>query len=137
MQNGDRYAVARVWQEDNRAGFRFMKPLDVDRVIAAQGGFAKRPLRLGIHLPVEVLTPVSSGEGVIVNLSQQGARMRTSVPLALDQPVRLRAEQLPEVRAKIRWRQGEQHGLVFDTTFALPEFALLTAALQCPALIAC
>ena len=136
MQNGDRYPVARVWQEGNEAGFRFIQPLDVDRVIAAQGSFPKRPLRVGIQLPVQIVTPGASGEACIENLSQQGARMSTSLPLALDQHVSVRASHLPEIRAKIRWRKGKQHGLVFETTFALPEFALLAAGLQCPALIA-
>ena len=136
MQNGDRYPVARVWQEGNEAGFRFIQPLDVDRVIAAQGSFPKRPLRVGIQLPVQIVTPTALGEACIENLSQQGARMSTSLPLALDQHVSVRASHLPEIRAKIRWRKGKQHGLVFETTFALPEFALLAAGLQCPALIA-
>ncbi len=137
MQNGDRHPVARIWQEGNHAGFRFLDPLDVDRAIAGQGDFPKRPLRIGIHLPVEVVSPLASGEGLIGNLSQQGARMQTTLPLAIDQPVRLRARHLPDIRAKVRWRKGEEHGLVFETTFALPEFALLAATLQCPALIAC
>ncbi|MEO1048141.1 MAG: PilZ domain-containing protein, partial [Pseudomonadota bacterium] len=75
----------------------------------------------------------------VENLSQQGARFSSSALFAIDQTVRIKAAdpsaQMPEVRAKIRWRRDEEYGVVFDDTLSLADFARLAARVQCPALL--
>jgi len=71
-----------------------------------------------------------------------GASASAAVPfsvfeqrIAIDQIVRLRSSHIPEVRAKVRWRRGDEYGLVFEDTFQLAQFAHLAARLQSPSLI--
>lgn len=139
MPGGSVYAVHPVWHRDNEAGFAFGRPVDVAQLINEAGEYPKRGLRLGLCFPVRVSTLTQSCEGVVENLSQQGARFECEALLAIDQTVRIEAPDvsgaLREVRAKVRWRRGKSYGVVFDDTFTLGDFARLAARLQAPALL--
>ena len=139
MPGGSVYAVHPVWHRDNEAGFAFSRPVDVAQLINEAGEYPKRGLRLGLCFPVRVSTLTQSCEGVVENLSQQGARFECEALLAIDQTVRIEAPDvsgaLREVRAKVRWRRGKSYGVVFDDTFTLGDFARLAARLQAPALL--
>jgi hypothetical protein len=139
MPGGSVYAVHPVWHRDNETGFAFSRPVDVAQLINEAGEYPKRGLRLGLCFPVRVSTLTQSCEGVVENLSQQGARFECEALLAIDQTVRIEAPDvsgaLREVRAKVRWRRGKSYGVVFDDTFTLGDFARLAARLQAPALL--
>jgi hypothetical protein len=139
MPAGAVYQIQRVWNRDNEAGFAFAQPVDVAQLINESGDYPKRGLRLALCFPVRVSTLTQSCEGVVENLSQQGARFECDALLAIDQTVRLDAPDasgvLREVRAKVRWRRGKSYGVVFDDTFTLGDFARLAAKLQAPALL--
>jgi hypothetical protein len=139
MPGGAVYKIDRVWNRDNEAGFAFAEPVDVAQLINESGDYPKRGLRLALCFPVRVSTLSQTCEGVVENLSQQGARFECDAMLAIDQTVRLDAPDvsgaLREVRAKVRWRRGKSYGVVFDDTFTLGDFARLAAKLQAPALL--
>jgi hypothetical protein len=139
MPGGAVYAISRVWNRANEAGFTFDAVVDVEQLINESGDYPKRGLRLGLCFPVQVGTLGQSFESLVENLSQQGARLECDRLLAIDQAVRLA---LPdpsgvtrEVRAKVRWRRERHYGVVFDDTFTLGDFARLAARLQAPALL--
>ncbi len=67
---------------------------------------------------------------VIHNLSQQGAQIESPLYMAIDQKLRLEADNLPIIQARVRWRKGADYGLVFDDTFQFAELARLAAQLQ-------
>jgi hypothetical protein len=50
--------------------------------------------------------------------------------MAIDQKLRLEADNLPNIQARVRWRKGSNYGLVFDDTFQFAELARLAAQLQ-------
>jgi hypothetical protein len=139
MPGGAVYQIARVWNRENEAGFAFAQPVDVAQLINESGDYPKRGLRLALCFPVRVSTLSQTCEGVVENLSQQGARFECDTLLAIDQTVRLDAPDVSgamrEVRAKVRWRRGKSYGVVFDDTFTLGDFARLAAKLQAPALL--
>lgn len=139
MPAGEQYEITNVWERGNEAGFSFAQPLDVQRLINESGEYPKRGLRLGLCFPVSVKTLSHRFEGVVENLSQQGARIACNGLLAIDQAIRVEAPgingELREVRAKVRWRRDQRYGLVFDDTFALGDFARVAAWLQAPALL--
>jgi hypothetical protein len=139
MPGGSVYEITNVWQRDNEAGFRFDEPVEVPQLINESGDYPKRGLRLGLCFPVTVTAISGRFEGVVENMSQQGARIVCEGVLAIDQAVRIEAPalggEMREVRAKVRWRRGQQYGLVFDDTFTLGDFARLAARLQAPALL--
>lgn len=135
LQTGERHRVQPVWSRGNEAGFRFMDPVDIDRLVAEVGRFPKRQLRLNLMFPVVLAFAGRRIGADVVNLSRQGARMTCGELLAIDQPVLMTSPTFPEVRARVRWRRQGECGLVFDDTFSLSQLAVFAARLQMPALL--
>ncbi|MEM6857032.1 MAG: PilZ domain-containing protein [Pseudomonadota bacterium] len=139
MPGGGTYEVEPVWERDNEAGFQFAESVDVSRLISEAGEYPKRGLRLEVCFPVRISTLTQRAEGLITNLSQQGARIECNGLFAIDQNLRIGAvepiREFSEVRAKVRWRRDRDYGLVFEDTFTLGDFARLAARLQSPGLL--
>lgn len=130
LPNGDRHPLERVWEEDGRAGFRFVHRPDIERLIEGPSPYGKRSVRVRLQVPCELLIGTTSIPATIIDLSQQGARICTSERLSLLQRVRLRGEGMPEITGKVRWRRGEDHGLTFEDTLQFAELAELAFDLQ-------
>ena len=130
LQNGDMHELELVWQDGDRAGLKFLAEADISRIIECPSRFAKRAIR--INLAAEgTLASLSASEPVTIHdISQQGAKLTSAVRFAIDQRVRLSASGLPEVNAKVRWRDGTSYGLVFEDTFQFGDLARIAAALQ-------
>ncbi|HSG35244.1 MAG TPA: PilZ domain-containing protein [Sphingomonadaceae bacterium] len=130
LPNGDQHAIERVWERDGSAGFRFSVPVDIDRLLQNKSRFPKRPVRLKLQLPALISCHGTTAGVVVRNLSQQGARIESPLRLALDQKLRLEADQLPIIQASVRWRKDNEYGLVFSDTFQFAELARLASRLQ-------
>jgi hypothetical protein len=140
MPGGAIYEMRDVWERDNEAGFEFTRPIDVARLISEAGQYPKRGLRLDLVFPITIRTLTQQCEGVIENVSQQGARFECDGLFAIDQSIRIEGSGITgafrrEVRAKVRWRRDRHYGVVFDDTFTLGDFARLAAQLQEPGLL--
>lgn len=139
MPGGAVYEITPVWQHDNEAGFRFDNQVEVPQLINEAGDYPRRGLRLAVCFPVTIATLSQQFDGVVENLSQQGARIACDGMLAIDQSLRIKAPAITgdvrEVRAKVRWRRDQDYGVVFDDTFTLGDFGRLAARLQAPALL--
>lgn len=136
LQNGQTYAMRRVWERELEVGFEFIGTVDVSQLVGEIGAFPKRGLRLSLNFPITVMASLVRTTAIVENISQQGARFECPELLAIDQSLRLEGRGLRETRAKVRWRRGEHYGVVFDDTFSLRDFALLVARLQAPGLLA-
>lgn len=130
LQNGDRYGVELVWQDDNRAGFKFDSAADIKRIIESPSRFAKRPVRLNLTAPAEIECNGHREYATIQDISQQGAKVACSSSFATDQQVKLSAAGLPDTCAKVRWRREGTCGLVFEETLQFAELARIALALQ-------
>lgn len=132
LGNGDRYLLAPVWQREGHAGFRFADgPIDVHVLMDEAASFPKRSIRLKLDLPVMVAAAGASRRlGTLRDLSQQGALIELAPDLALGQQVRIEAPGLPLRHARVCWRRGGAHGLVFQQGFRLDELAVLAHRLQ-------
>jgi len=139
MPGGGSYELEPVWERDNEAGFQFAQSVEVEKLIIEAGEYPKRGLRLGVCFPIRLSTLTQRCEGLVVNLSQQGARFECDGKFAIDQNLRIETiEPVPEfseARAKVRWRRDQEYGVVFDDTFTLGDFARLAARLQSPGLL--
>jgi hypothetical protein len=133
LSNGERYAIELIWAEGDHAGFRIAQPIDVNEFVVEPSPFPKRPLRLRVALPVRVSAGGATHLGMLNDLSQRGGRLETACHLAMDQQIRIEAEELRAVYAKVRWRKRNVYGLIFDNTFRLDELACLAFRLQPPA----
>ena len=68
--------------------------------------------------------------GKIHNLSQQGALISTTEKLSLIQRVKIRAEGMPEIAGKVRWRRNDSYGLSFEDNLQFAELAALVFQLR-------
>ncbi|TMM48302.1 PilZ domain-containing protein [Qipengyuania marisflavi] len=135
LQNGECFELEKVSEDGREANFRFDGSVAVEQLIHESWAFPKRQLRLNLAMPLVLTTLTARHEAIAENLSQQGARVDCEAQFAIDQTVRIQGEQLPEIRAKVRWRRDHSYGLVFDNTFTLRDFSLLAATVQCPTLV--
>ena len=130
LQNGDRHELELVWQDGDRAGLKFLDVADIARIIESPSRYSKRPIRMEVEFPATVLAGVQQVPVTVLNISQQGAKVSCDYRFAIDQRVRLKAEHLPEVYAKVRWRRDQCSGLVFEDTFQFGDLARVVAAIQ-------
>lgn len=130
MQTGERHPVNSVWQNPGEAGFQFDTPVDVEQMIRRSSHFPKRELRFAAEMPIRLVVPGLRHHAVLYNVSQQGAMIESGERLAIAQTFRIEGRNLPDIEAKVRWRKGEQYGLIFDTTFRLHDLAQIVHMLQ-------
>ncbi|MBV1691208.1 PilZ domain-containing protein [Novosphingobium sp. G106] len=130
LANGDRYAMERVWTRDDHAGFRFSCEIDVDHFIAEPSPYPRRPIRLNLKLPADVVVDGVAAPAVLLDLSQQGARIDAGRKFAIEQKLWLGVEGQPQRFGCVRWRNGYTHGLVLQQGFKLDELAHYALALQ-------
>ncbi|HZF45249.1 MAG TPA: PilZ domain-containing protein, partial [Sphingomonadaceae bacterium] len=130
LPNGDQHPIERVWEKEGAAGFRFPVPVDIDRLLHNKSRYPKRPVRLKLQLPALISCHGRTAGVVIHNISQQGAQIESPLYMAIDQRLRLEADNLPVIQARVRWRKGANYGLVFDDTFQFAELARLADQLQ-------
>ncbi len=130
LQSGDCHEIEKVWEREGAAGFRFTEEIDIAHFMSEQGKHPKRPVRLRIQIPILAGYCGEASEARIFDISQQGARIFCGNKLAIDQRLQLQADRLPVIQAKVRWRRGDEYGLVFENTFQFAELAKLAAQLQ-------
>lgn len=136
LRTGEQHRIGSVWNRGNEAGYRFVEQIDIVRLIAEASRYPKRQIRLSMAFPVHVALLGRTVPAEVVNLSQQGARIACPERLAIQQPLRIVSDILPEVRARVRWRKDSEYGLAFDDTFSLDQLAMFAAGAQDPALLA-
>jgi hypothetical protein len=130
LSTGDRFEVERVWEAKDHAGFRFADWIDVHGFIAEASPYPKRALRLRLDFPAAIATEGGVAGVTVRDLSREGARIETTMPLAIRQKVKLTGEGLPPIIANVCWRSSVAYGLVFQQVFTFEELARLAARLQ-------
>jgi hypothetical protein len=130
MPNGDSLPLERVWEEEGKAGFRFAGKVDIERIVECPSRFSRRAVRVNVEVPCDLLVGIRRVPGTIHNLSQQGALITTLEKLSLMQRVRIKAEGMPEITGKVRWRRNDSYGLSFEDTFQFAELAALAFELR-------
>lgn len=81
--------------------------------MSERSGWAERDFRSPAWVKVQLTSTTSSAEGLITNISAQGCRIRTGLPLSPKQCVRIRVPGLGSVGACTRWSKPPYAGLVF------------------------
>jgi len=130
MPNGDCLALERIWEEEGKAGFSFADQVAMDRIVECPSQFSRRAVRVNVDVPCDLLAGIRRVKGTIQNLSQQGALITTPEKLSLMQRVKIRAEGMPEISGKVRWRRNDSYGLSFEDTFQFAELAALAFELR-------
>lgn len=72
--NGERLPVIKIWQDGDIAGFRFLQPVAIDRLLAdAPEGLQKRSVRLRLALPATLTVAGRPIPATYRDISQHGA----------------------------------------------------------------
>ncbi|MCA1661218.1 MAG: PilZ domain-containing protein [Novosphingobium sp.] len=98
------------------------------RVAQARGG-------LRLALPLVLYAGGRPLAATFVDISQHGAGIECRDHLALNERVRLVCDCLPELTARVRWRQRPLYGVIFEQLFRYDELARLTAPHQTAAVV--
>jgi hypothetical protein len=130
LANGDRYAMERVWAREDHLGFRFSCAIDVDRFIAEPSAYPRRPIRLNLRRPADVVVDGVASPAVLLDLSQHGARIESGRKFALEQKLWLGIDDVQQRFGCVRWRNGYTHGVVLQQSLRLDELALYAFDLQ-------
>ena len=130
LANGEVYFVEHVWERDGQAGFRFSAPIDVHAFIAEVSPWPRRQVRLRMQVPASISVEGQAAFATVLDLSQQGARIACDRHLAIGQRLKLEADGLPPIMARVRWRIAPEFGLAFEQVFSLDEIARLVARVQ-------
>lgn len=130
LANGRRYAMERVWQDGDHAGYRFASPIVVSDFVEETSTYRRRPLRFGLQRTCLVTAGDRDVSAMLLNISQQGAGIEASREIAVGQQVRLEAPGLPLRFGHVCWRKDYAHGLVFQQSLRLDELARRLFELQ-------
>jgi hypothetical protein len=130
LATGDRFALERVWEAADHAGFRFADWINVQDFIVEASPYPKRSLRLRLEFPAAITTDAGTATASVRDLSREGARIETTLPLAIRQKVKLSSDALPPLFGTVCWRSNSAYGLVFRQVFTFEELAKLAAKLQ-------
>lgn len=130
LATGERFEVEHVWEAKDHAGFRFADWIDVRNFIAEASPYPKRALRLRLEFPATITADGGSAPATVRDLSREGARIETSLPLLIRQKVNFTAKGLPPIVGNVCWRSSTAYGLVFQQVFTFEELAKLAARLQ-------
>ena len=129
--NGERLKVIKIWQDGDIAGFRFLEPVAIDRLLAdAPEGLRKRSVRLRLALPVTLTVAGRSIPATYRDISQHGACLHCEERLPVNARIALASAVLPSLEAHIRWRRAPLYGVIFTQAFRFDDLARLTASLH-------
>ncbi len=130
LSTGEQFELERVWEAKDHAGFRFADWIDVKNFIAEASPYPKRSLRLRLDFPATIEADGHSAQAQLRDLSREGARIETTLPLAIRQKVKFTAKGMPAIFGNVCWRTTGAYGLVFQQVFTFEELAKLAARLQ-------
>lgn len=130
LATGERFPIERVWESPDHAGFRFADWIDVKDFIAEASPYPKRALRLKLDFPATITADGAIAHASVRDLSREGARIETTLPLAIRQKVNFTAKGLPPIVGSVCWRSQSAYGLVFQQVFSFEELAKIAAQLQ-------
>lgn len=130
LANGELFALERRWIDGEFAGFRFSAPIDVEELISERSDGVRRPVRLRISAPVDMIADGVRRSASLVDLSRQGACIEAGLQLAVGSAIKLDLPGHAERFGYVCWRKHYRHGVAFQESFELVELAALASVLQ-------
>lgn len=108
-----------VWIGEDNAGISFHEELDTPSLLRVRQKLRPNRRRAIPRMSVEASASVRSGgracRAVVYDISSLGARVRTKCALTAGARAVVEFTGLPSINAYVRWSDGEQSGLIFET----------------------
>ncbi len=131
LGSGARFAIQKIWEDGEIAGFSFVDaPVSLAGLAEETGPYPRRHLRLKLDVPGVVSSLSGARMCFVQDISQLGALIVCDPPLPLGARVTVSGPGLPELAGIVRWRKQDAHGLVFARGFRLDELARLADSLH-------
>jgi hypothetical protein len=108
-----------VWAKGDIAGMSFGEELDTTRLLRVQQKLCQNRRRNMPRVSVEATATLRAGgqlsRALVCDISNLGARIRTSSSLNAGDRAVVEFADLPSIPAYVRWSDGEESGLSFET----------------------
>jgi hypothetical protein len=108
-----------VWIEGDDAGMRFDGELDTATLLRVQQKLRpnrrRSTPRVSVHASATLRTGGRTCRATVCDISSLGARIRTHSALTKGDRAVICFADLPSLNAFVRWSDGEESGLVFET----------------------
>jgi EAL domain-containing protein (putative c-di-GMP-specific phosphodiesterase class I) len=131
LANGERYKAQCVWTNGKNIGLQFCEPFPLDHLLDHSKHVGRRRhLRLRTALDGMLQIGEKTASITVRDISQHGAALETKKWLSVNELVKIQVPALPDVYAKVRWRNHPYYGVVFERTFQLEELATRVFAAQ-------
>lgn len=129
--NGECLPVTKIWQDGDIAGFQFLHPVEIERLLAdAPEGLRKRSVRLRLALPATLTVAGREIPATYRDISQHGACLHCAEHISVNARLTLTSAVLPRLEAHVRWRRAPLYGVIFTQAFRFDDLARLTASLH-------
>lgn len=116
-----------LWKEGDVAGIQFREVLDSDTLLRVRQKLRANRRRTMPRVDVEASAILRSGgrilRAVVCDISSLGARVRSASPLDNGDRAVVQFAGLPSLTAFVRWTDGEESGLAFETPIPMPIIA--------------
>jgi hypothetical protein len=108
-----------AWINQDKAGISFHEELDATTLLRVRQKLSpnrRRAIpRMRVDASASVRTASRTCRAVVCDISSLGARVRTDPVLAAGDRAVVEFTDLPTINAYVRWTDGEESGLIFET----------------------
>ena len=112
-----------VWAEAPRAGIQFTAPVELAVLLGRTPGPKPRAPRLSTLCPARISMERRTGTAMLIDLSQGGGRLQTSLPLRPGDQLTIAVPGFSAKRAAVRWVRRDQAGVAFIEMLPFAQFA--------------
>lgn len=112
-----------VWIEEDRAGVSFHQELDAPTLLRVRQKLRPNRRRAIPRMSVDASASLRTGgrtsRVAVCDISSLGAKVRTDSPLTAGDRAVVEFSDLPPINAYIRWSDGDESGLIFETAIPM------------------
>jgi hypothetical protein len=112
-----------VWIEGDKGGISFHQELDAATLLRVRQKLRPNRRRAIPRMSVEASASLRTGgrtsRVAVCDISSLGARVRTDSPLTEGDRAVVEFTDLPPINAYVRWSDGEESGLIFETAIPM------------------
>lgn len=116
-----------TWVRDGKAGISFAQELDGESLLRVRQKLRpsrRRAMpRVSLRAAVTIRTVGRTCGATLCDISSIGARVRTRSRLGVGDSAMVALPDMPPIRAYVRWSDGEESGLAFDTPIPMQVIA--------------
>jgi hypothetical protein len=127
FRSGDLLSGSVVWERDWEVGIVFPDPIDVDSVLASRWiteiGKRRNLPRIELACPGRIKAGSRSGNVMLQDISQGGARVQVEAPMTDIRDIVLRLPDLPALAGVVSWVSDTEIGISFNQCIAFEQLA--------------